>query len=83
MSQQTHHSESEPFEILLDTVQKHASGMHLKANLPPVMRVDGKLVRSQWPLLDAEQVRTMILGIRSSEQVQSLEDRFDRYLGAL
>ena len=41
-------------EILELAVSKKASDIHISANLPPVLRIDGKLFRTNLPVLSPD-----------------------------
>ena len=60
-------------EILELTVQSKASDLHISAGLPPVIRVDGKLVRTDRPVLSADDVETLLFPMLSNEQRRKLE----------
>ena len=45
-------------EILELAVSKKASDIHISANLPPVLRIDGKLFRTNLPVLSPDDVET-------------------------
>ena len=61
-------------EILLEEViKKKASDLHLQVSLPPMLRVDGALVRSQYEeVLTEESVESLIFAILDEDQKQIL-----------
>ena len=68
-------------EILELTVQKHASDLHISANLPPVLRIDGELVRTNLPVLSGEDVETIVFPILTNEQRRQLEQNWELDFG--
>ena len=61
-------------EVLLEEViKKKASDLHLQVGLPPMLRVDGKLVPvSAADVLTEETVETLIFAILDEDQKQIL-----------
>lgn len=64
-------------ELLEDAVGKGASDIHISANLPPVFRVDGKLIRTNMEALTAENVETLVFPILNNEQRRKLEQEWE------
>lgn len=64
-------------EILQLVQDRSASDLHLKAGQPPVLRVSGKLVRSQLSTLSAADVEKMIFAILTPEQRNQLQTNFE------
>ncbi len=65
-------------EILDLALEYKASDIHFKANMPPVFRIDG-LIRSlpDMPILDAEALRTMVMGFLTPRQQQIFEETYE------
>jgi twitching motility protein PilT len=55
-------------ELLSWTVDEHASDLHLSANMPPMVRVDGEIRRLSDALLSDRDVRNLILSSMSDTQ---------------
>ncbi len=68
-------------EILELAVSKNASDIHISANLPPVIRIDGKLFRTNLPMLSSDDVETIIFPILSNEQRRELEQNWELDFG--
>ncbi len=68
-------------EILELAITKKASDIHISANLPPVLRVDGKLFRTNLPVLSPDDVETVIFPILSNEQRRELEQNWELDFG--
>ncbi len=64
-------------ELLEAAVGKGASDIHISANLPPVFRIDGKLVRTNHEALTAEDVETLVFPILNNEQRRKLEQDWE------
>jgi twitching motility protein PilT len=60
-------------DLLRDLVRREASDLHLKAGMPPVMRVHGTLVRTEYPILSVDDVDSLLKGILSEERYARLE----------
>jgi len=68
-------------EILEMTVQKGASDLHISADLPPVLRIDGELLRTNMPVLSADDVETLVFPILTNEQRRNLEQNWELDFG--
>ena len=68
-------------EILELAISQKASDIHISANLPPVLRVDGKLIRTTLPVLSADDVETVIFPILSNDQRRELEQNWELDFG--
>lgn len=64
-------------ELLEEAVSKGSSDIHISANLPPVFRIDGKLVRTNHEALTAENVETLVFPILNNEQRRKLEQDWE------
>ena len=62
-------------QYLTLAVQRHASDLHLIANSPAVLRVNGALTAGTGQNLSAAEVRGLLLAMLSSEQVDELQTR--------
>lgn len=60
-------------DLLLLTIQKKASDLHLTENSPPVLRVDGRLMLSKSDALTREALKKMIYSILSDYQKEKFE----------
>ena len=64
-------------EILQLVQDRSASDLHLKTGQPPVIRVSGKLLRSQLPTLTANDVERLVFEILTPEQRNQVETNFE------
>ncbi|MDD4979918.1 MAG: type IV pilus twitching motility protein PilT [Candidatus Omnitrophica bacterium] len=60
-------------ELLLLCIEKKASDLHLTEKEPPILRIDGKLMRVNQPPLKREDLKLMIYGILNNSQKEKLE----------
>lgn len=60
-------------DLLRELVSKDASDLHIKAGLPPVMRIHGTLVRTDYPALSPEQTEALLKSILNEERFARLE----------
>jgi len=68
-------------EVLELAVTKGASDIHISANLPPVLRIDGRLYRTNLPVLSSDDVETVIFPILSNDQRRELEQNWELDFG--
>lgn len=68
-------------EILELTVQKNASDLHISADLPPVIRIDGELIRTSLPVLTGDDIETIVFPILTNEQRRILEQNWELDFG--
>ncbi|HEY9787427.1 MAG TPA: type IV pilus twitching motility protein PilT [Candidatus Obscuribacterales bacterium] len=64
-------------EILQMVADRSASDLHLKAGQPPIIRVAGKLIRSQLAPLDKEEIQRLIFSILTPDQKKTLEETLE------
>jgi twitching motility protein PilT len=60
-------------ELLLLCIEKGASDLHVTDNEPPVLRIDGKLLRTAFPALTKQELKSMIYGILANSQKEMFE----------
>ena len=73
----------EPAEVSLQTVHLddllehaialHGSDLHLSVGLPPMVRVDGRLMPSPWEALRPVDIQRLVYDILTGEQIQRFE----------
>ncbi|MGA2775105.1 MAG: type IV pilus twitching motility protein PilT [Candidatus Omnitrophota bacterium] len=54
-------------ELLMMCVDKGASDLHITDNEPPILRIDGKLIRTHLPVLNRQELKTMIYGVLTNQ----------------
>ena len=64
-------------ELLTFSVQNKASDLHLSADLPPMIRVDGDIRRINIPALDHKEVHALIYDIMNDKQRKDYEEFFE------
>ncbi len=60
-------------------VSKGASDLHLAVGLPPVIRVDGKLMQANYEQFTPQTSQRMIYDILTDEQIQKFESTFESW----
>jgi len=61
-------------ELLAFSVKNNASDLHLSADLPPMIRVDGDVRRINLPPMDHKQVHSLIYDIMNDKQRKDYEE---------
>lgn len=61
-------------DLLRELVSKEASDLHIKAGLPPVMRIHGALTKTGYPALSPEDTHQLLGSILSEERWARLEN---------
>lgn len=64
-------------ELLTKAINMRASDLHLSVNMPPVVRIDGKIVRMELPTLTRSNVEELLIPILSGEQRRQLEQTWE------
>jgi len=60
-------------DILMQAKEKEASDVHLNIGIPPIFRLNGNLVKSEFPILSALDVHELIYSILTEPQMKSFE----------
>lgn len=64
-------------ELLTLTVEKKASDLHITENEPPILRIDGKLHRTQFPALTRENTKRIVYSILTALQKEKFEKELE------
>ena len=64
-------------ELLQLVFDRAASDLHLKADQPPILRIAGKLIRSNLPALSAGDIQRLVFSMLTSEQRKTLEQTYE------
>ena len=64
-------------ELLELVVENNASDLHLAADLPPVLRIDGELKMARYELASAAVIQRVIYDILSDDQIQRFETQLE------
>lgn len=64
-------------EILEQVVEQKGSDLHISAGLPPIIRIDGILQRTDAPALSSDDVETLLFPMLSNEQRRRLEQEWE------
>lgn len=60
-------------DLLRITVERNASDLHLTVGLPPVLRINGQLVATEFPRVTPEEAKRLIYSILNDKQKEKLE----------
>jgi len=60
-------------QLLKIAIERNASDLHITAGLPPMLRIDGKLVPTEFPRLKPEDTRRLIYAILNDKQREKFE----------
>jgi len=64
-------------ELLAFTVTKKASDLHISAGQPPMIRINGDIVRIKTPEIDARTVQAMVYDIMTDNQRKHFEENLE------
>ena len=64
-------------DLLKELLDRNGSDLHISSKLPPVIRVDGKLIRTDHPVLSSEDVENLLFPMLSNEQRRRLEQEWE------
>ncbi|GDY27050.1 MULTISPECIES: type IV pilus twitching motility protein PilT [unclassified Agarivorans] len=64
-------------ELLAFSVKHNASDLHLSAELPPMIRVDGEVRKINMPALEHKQVHSLIYDIMNDKQRKEYEENLE------
>ncbi|MCM8792219.1 MAG: type IV pilus twitching motility protein PilT [Candidatus Omnitrophica bacterium] len=60
-------------ELLSLCIKEQASDLHLTESEPPILRIDGKLIRTDYPILTREDTKRLIYSILTAVQKETFE----------
>ena len=60
--------------LLALSIKEGASDLHLSAGLPPILRIDGDLVRMDLPVLRPKQVDELVNEVLNETQIKALKN---------
>ncbi len=65
-------------DLLADAVLKRASDLHLTADNPPVLRIDGEIMpQTEYPTVTQDDLEQMLLSITNEEQKKRFENELE------
>jgi twitching motility protein PilT len=73
---------AEPLKVSMDellkiTVERNASDLHLTVGLPPMLRVSGRLVPTEYPRLMPDDTKRLIYSILNDKQKEKFEKNWE------
>ena len=60
-------------DLLVETTQRGASDLHLSVGLPPVIRIDGRLIRLNYEPLNGQDIQRLVYDVLTNQQIQWFE----------
>lgn len=60
-------------DLLLLAIQQNASDLHLTEDMPPILRIDGSLIRTDREVLDAKALEILIYKYLNEDQIAKFE----------
>ena len=64
-------------DLLKEVIECGGSDLHISASLPPIKRVDGKLIRMEYQPLTSDQVEQLLFPMMSNDQRRRLEQDWE------
>ena len=64
-------------ELLMLTIEKKASDLHLTENMPPILRIDGRLILTELEELKREDTKKLIYSILNNDQKEIFEKNWE------
>lgn len=64
-------------ELIELVIQKKASDLHICAGMPPMLRIDGKLIPTEYETLTKDETKALIFSILTLEQRKTLEQKLE------
>ncbi len=64
-------------DLLLMTVEKKASDLHITVDEPPIIRIDGRLIRTDFPKLRKDDTKRIIYSILTNPQKEMFEKNLE------
>jgi len=64
-------------ELLILTLERGGSDLHITVGSPPVIRINGTLVRTDYPILEKDIVHELIYDILSDQQKSAFEENMN------
>ncbi len=61
-------------ELLDNMVKRNASDLHITVGSPPILRIDGKLTKTEYDILGPEQTKKLAYSVMNERQRQAFEE---------
>lgn len=62
-------------ELLLEAVERRASDLHLTVGVPPILRIDGHLLRTERPILSVNDTADMLASMAGERQLTVFQEQ--------
>lgn len=64
-------------DLLMYTIEKQASDLHLTENMPPLIRINGNIVVSDFPRINRDETKKLIYSVLSNDQKEKFEQDWE------
>lgn len=64
-------------ELLMYAIDRQASDLHLTEEMPPLIRIDGRIIPSELPVLSRDATKKLIYSVLSNEQKEKFEREWE------
>lgn len=64
-------------ELLMLSIEKKASDLHLTENMPPILRMDGRLTLTNLPKLTRDDLKRLVYSVLTNEQKEVFERNWE------
>ena len=64
-------------DLLMHTIEKQASDLHLTENMPPLVRINGKVIVTDFPKLSRDDTKRVIYSVLSGYQKEKFEQDWE------
>ena len=64
-------------DLLKEVIQYKASDLHLSAGMPPILRIDGNLLKTKYPAFTPASIEEVLFPMLSNEQRRTLEQTWE------
>jgi twitching motility protein PilT len=64
-------------DLLMLCIEKKASDLHLTEKEPPILRIDGRLHRTDKPVINREDLKKMVYGVLTNPQKEIFEEKLE------
>ncbi len=64
-------------DLLMLTIEKKASDLHLTEHTPPILRIDGRLTLAELPKLTREDTKRLVYSVLTNEQKEMFEKNWE------
>lgn len=64
-------------DLLMQTIKRQASDLHLTEGMPPIVRIDGRITVTDFPKLNRDDTKRIIYSVLSNDQKEKFEQDWE------